>query len=132
MSIGYNEDEVTFAGSRVSEDHSKDETTFAGSRSSWDNNKKEAPKTLENSGGSCDYYKVYIPHPTTAKEPYIAECNDVIEELGMTYAESNMFKEIWRSAAARTLGKLKEGHNAARGADKIVFFAERNRIQKRI
>lgn len=86
--------------------------------------------TPESSGGSCEYYKVLIENPTTAKETYTAECNDVIESLDMTYAEANMFKEIWRSAAARTLGKAKEGHTAKRGADKIVFFAARNLIQK--
>lgn len=84
----------------------------------------------EDSGGSCDYYKVLIENPTTAEEQYTAECNDVIEALDMTYAEANMFKEIWRSAAARTLGKLKAGHNEVRGAEKIEFFAKRNAIQK--
>lgn len=84
----------------------------------------------EDSGGSCDYYKVPIEKPTTALGPYVAECNDVIEALNMTYAEANMFKEIWRSAAARTLGKLKAGHNELRGAEKVVFFADRNLIQK--
>lgn len=85
---------------------------------------------IENSGGSCDYYKVGIENPTTSTEKYVAECNDVIEALNMTYAEANMFKEIWRSAAARTLGKLKAGHDEIRGAEKIVFFANRNMIQK--
>lgn len=84
----------------------------------------------EDSGGSCNYYKVLIENPTTAEEPYTSECNDVIEALDMTYAEANMFKEIWRSAAARTLGKLKAGHNEVRGAEKIEFFAKRNAIQK--
>ena len=56
--------------------------------------KGNVPKT-ENSGGSCDYYKVKIKSPTTAKEPYIAECNDVIEALNMTYAEANIFKELF-------------------------------------
>lgn len=87
-------------------------------------------KKPEDSGGSCDYYKVLIENPTTAEEQYTAECNDVIEALDMTYAEANMFKEIWRSAAARTLGKLKAGHNEVRGAEKIEFFAKRNAIQK--
>lgn len=82
----------------------------------------------EDSGGSCDYYKVKINKPTTAEHPYVAECNDVIEELNMTYAEANIFKEIWRTAAARTLGKKKAGHTNVRGAEKILFFAERNAI----
>lgn len=92
----------------------------------------------EDSGGSCDYYKVFIENPTTASNwdegtenpQYWAECNDIIEALDMTYAEANMFKEIWRSAAARTLGKLKAGHSEVRGAEKIIFFAQRNAIHK--
>lgn len=103
--------------------------------------KGEEPKdstqdnTPEDSGGSCEYYKVQITNPTSEQDiprgvVYIAECNDIIEALEMTYAEANMFKEIWRSAAARTLGKLKAGHSEARGSEKVVFFAERNRIQK--
>tara|TARA_R110000851_G_scaffold57574_7_gene134077 strand:- start:13275 stop:13586 length:312 start_codon:yes stop_codon:yes gene_type:complete len=92
---------------------------------------KSILRASENSGGSCDYYRVPIENPTTSTQPkYIAECNDVIEGLNMTYAESNMFKELWRSAAARTLGKEKAGHNVLRGAEKIVFFANRNSIQK--
>ena len=84
----------------------------------------------ESSGGSCDYYKVPVKNPTTKGiKPYIAECNDVIESLGMTPAEANIFKEVWRTAAARTLGKEKVGHTALRGAEKIVFFADRNLIQ---
>lgn len=92
------------------------------------------PKQPENSGGSVDYYKVPIKNPTTPELHYEngvwAECNDIIEALNMTYAEANMFKEIWRSAAARTLGLQKAGHTSIRGAEKIVFFANRNLIQK--
>lgn len=92
---------------------------------------KTGPTDGETSGGSCDYYRVTIDNPTTeAQEKYTAECNDVIEALNMTYAEANMFKEIWRSASARTLGKKKAGHTSLRGAEKIEFFAKRNLIQK--
>lgn len=95
-------------------------------------------KKPEDSGGSCDYYKVNIENPTsednwdkcTESAEYVAECNDIIEALDMTYAEANIFKEIWRSAAARTLGKIKAGHSEQRGAEKIEFFAKRNSIQK--
>jgi len=90
--------------------------------------KPPEPKPAENSGGSCDYYKVTIESPTTSPTTYTAECNDIIEVLNMTYAEANMFKEIWRTAAARTLGKLKAGHDTKRGAEKIIFFAERHGV----
>lgn len=84
---------------------------------------------VEVSGGSCDYYRVEIKAPTTeTQDTYIAECNDVIEALNMTYAEANIFKEIWRTAAARELGKVKGGHTTQRGAEKILFFAKRHCI----
>lgn len=84
----------------------------------------------ENSGGSVDYYQVHIESPTTAgRDPYTAECNDIIEALGMTFAEANVFKALWRSAAARTLGKLKANNDAVRDAEKCVFFSQRVLVQ---
>ncbi len=80
----------------------------------------------EKSGGSVDYYQVHILNPTTrGREQYTAECNDIIEALGMTYAEGNAFKALWRSCAARTLGKLKEGGDSVYDAEKVVFFGVR-------
>lgn len=80
----------------------------------------------EKSGLSVDYYKVHVANPTTpGTDPYTAECNDLIESLHMTYAESNVFKAIWRSAAARTLGKKKAGNDALYDAEKMVFFSGR-------
>lgn len=86
----------------------------------------------ELTGGSVNYYKVEIKNPTTAEEPYTAECNDIIEALKMNYAEGNAFKAIWRSCAAR-LGKLKKGMDAegVYDAEKIVFFGERILIQRK-
>lgn len=84
----------------------------------------------ENSGGSVDYYQVHIEAPTTeGRQPYTAECNDVIEALGMTFAEANVFKALWRSAAARTLCKLKANNDAVRDAEKCVFFSQRVLVQ---
>ncbi len=80
----------------------------------------------EYTGGSSSYYKVEIENPTTAENPYIAECNDIIEALGMTYAEGNIFKAVWRRCAARKLGVHKKGYdNGKYDAEKIVFFGER-------
>lgn len=81
--------------------------------------------SVEHTGGSSSYYQVRIESPTTATDPYDAECNDIIEALGMTFAEGNAFKAIWRTAAARTLGKQKKGNNALYDAEKVVFFGER-------
>lgn len=85
----------------------------------------------EKSGGSVDYYKVRIENPTTKEQaPYTAECNDIIEALGMNYAEGNAFKAIWRSCAERTIGKKKAGGDALYDAQKVVFFGQRMVVQR--
>lgn len=79
----------------------------------------------ENSGGSVSYYKVSIDKPTTLPAPYEAECNDIIEALGMNFAEGNIFKALWRRAAARK-GVRKGGYDQGKyDAEKILFFAQR-------
>lgn len=83
-------------------------------------------KAPEYTGGSVSYYKVDITSPTSGGEPYMAECNDIIEALQLNYAEGNAFKAIWRSAAARVLGKSKKGYtDGLYDAQKVVFFGER-------
>ena len=80
----------------------------------------------EYTGGSVSYYKVNIDYPTTGGIPYVAECNDIIEALGMNYAEGNAFKAIWRSCAARNLGLSKDGYkDGVYDAEKVVFFGRR-------
>lgn len=78
----------------------------------------------EHTGGSVGYYKVHVANPTTLPEAYYAEANDIIESLGLTFAEGNLFKAIWRMAADRN-GKKKKGNNSVYDAEKLVFFAER-------
>lgn len=81
--------------------------------------------TTEDSGGSCNYYIVQVLSPwNTEKEPYEAECSEIVEALGMTPHEANIFKEIWRRSAARQ-GRKKKGNTALRSAEKIAFFANR-------
>lgn len=92
-----------------------------------------APSTKpEKSGGSVNYYKVQITDPTSgSNNSYMAECNDIIEALNMNYTEGNIFKAIWRMAAARELGKLKEGFEKPKyDTEKVVFFA--NRLMSRL
>jgi len=81
-------------------------------------------KTEKLTGGSSSYYMVKVENPTTLDEDYWAECNDIIEALKMTYAEANVFKATWRSAAAR-LGNGKPGTSALYDAEKVVFFGKR-------
>jgi hypothetical protein len=86
----------------------------------------KATKKPEYTGGSVSYYTVAIDHPTTpGRATYKAECNDIIEALGMNYAEGNAFKAIWRKCAARQgLGKL--GYtDGLYDSEKVVFFGAR-------
>jgi len=76
------------------------------------------------SGGSNDYYRVHVKHPTTLGEEYDAECNDIIEALGMSFAEGNILKAVWRMTAARQ-GNGKPGNSYLYDAEKIEFFAKR-------
>ena len=79
-------------------------------------------------GGSADYYQVPITKTTTPGRPdYIAECNDIIEALGMNFAEGNAFKALWRRAAQRTLGLRKAGakDDGLYDAEKVEFFGAR-------
>lgn len=84
----------------------------------------------EHTGGSVNYYKVHVANPTTLDKPYDAEANDIIESLGLTFAEGNLFKAIWRMAADRN-GKKKKGNNSVYDAEKLVFFAERVLVQEK-
>lgn len=86
----------------------------------------------EYTGGSVSYYKVQVANPTSGGDPYMAECNDIIEALGMNYAEGNAFKAIWRRCAARTLGKAKAGYkDGLYDAEKVVFFGQRMVAQEK-
>jgi hypothetical protein len=84
----------------------------------------EDNKTEVLTGGSTDYYKIKVLHPTTLPEPYSAECNDIIESLQMNFTEGNIFKAIWRMAASR-MGNGKPGTTYKYDAEKIEFFAKR-------
>jgi len=80
----------------------------------------------EISGGRVDYYRVPVAYPQREDQPpYIAECEDIIDALGMTFDEANIFKEIWRSANERTNGKGKVGNTPIRSAQKMVHYAGR-------
>lgn len=78
-----------------------------------------------DSGANGSYYEVNVEHPKTGL-PYRAECQDIIEALGMDFNEGNAFKALWRRCAARTLGKVKKGNeNTLYDAQKIAFYGDR-------
>ena len=79
----------------------------------------------EDSGGSVSYYVIEVTSTwQEGKAPYTAECGELIEALAMTPVEANIFKELWRRAAARQ-GKKKRGNTSLRGAQKIKYFGDR-------
>ncbi len=88
---------------------------------------------MANTGLSVGYYTVEVKTPLNKRsKPYMAECNDIIEALGMNYAEANVFKAVWRSCAARQLGVMKDGYDGpVYDAEKMVFFANRVLAQRR-
>lgn len=85
---------------------------------------KIAPK--KDSGAHASYYEVEIKHPKSEGAPYTAECQDIIDALGMDFNEGNAFKALWRRCAARNLGKVKAGNeNPLYDAQKIAFYSTR-------
>ena len=93
---------------------------------STDRHLSSATEDEEYTGGSVSYYKTSIAAPLSGGAPYVAECNDIIEALGMNYAEGNAFKAIWRMCAARTLGVKKRGYtDGLYDAEKVAFFGAR-------
>ena len=93
---------------------------------STDRHLSSTPEAAEYTGGSVSYYKISITVPLSGGAPYVAECNDIIEALGMNYAEGNAFKAIWRMCAARTLGVKKRGYtDGLYDAEKVEFFGAR-------
>lgn len=91
------------------------------------------PEFQEYTGGSVSYYRVSIIDPTSGGPTYTAECNDIIEALGMNYAEGNAFKAIWRRCAAKNLGLGKAGYKDGKyDAEKVVFFGSRMVSQEEV
>ncbi len=88
--------------------------------------------SAKGTGKDVNYYLVDISDPKRLT-PYTAECEDIIEALGMTFAEGCAFKAIWRSCAARTLGLLKPGHDpeGIYDAEKVVYYGGRMIVQRK-
>ena len=84
------------------------------------------------SGGLNNYYVVSIKNPQRIEqEPYQAECEDIIQALGMTFDEGCAFKALWRNAAAR-MGNGKPGNKALYDCEKLVHYANRILAKERL
>lgn len=82
------------------------------------------PET-ELTGGRVNYYLASVNNPQREEQPgYIAECEDIIQALDMTFDEGCLFKALWRTASAR-LGNGKPGQKAVYDAEKMVHYAGR-------
>jgi hypothetical protein len=82
-------------------------------------------KTTELTGGRVNYYLAYVESPQREEQDaYMAECEDIIQALGMTFDEGCAFKAIWRTAAARQ-GNGKPGQKCIYDAEKLVHYSGR-------
>ena len=80
----------------------------------------------QKTGGSVDYYKCHVADPIDpTSNPYTAESIDIIEALGMTFAEGEAFKAIWRTCTGRMGGAVKADNKALYNAEKVEFFGAR-------
>lgn len=87
--------------------------------------RKNKPVAQQKTGGSVDYYKCHVADPISKGEPYTAESIDIIEALGMTFAEGEAFKAIWRTCTGRMGGAVKADNKALYNAEKVEFFGAR-------
>ena len=84
------------------------------------------PAAEQKTGGSVDYYKCHVADPIDPNaKPYTAESIDIIEALGMTFAEGEAFKAIWRTCTGRMGGAVKADNKALYNAEKVEFFGAR-------
>lgn len=83
------------------------------------------PVAEQKTGGSVDYYKCHVADPIGKGKPYTAESIDIIEALGMTFAEGEAFKAIWRTCTGRMGGAVKADNKALYNAEKVEFFGAR-------
>lgn len=95
---------------------------YAGKQADTPGTLPQSSQPNELTGGSSNYYRIDIAKPL-AGHPYSAECLDIIMALGMTFAEGEVFKAIWRKAAARQ-GNGKAGNTALYNAEKVAFFGQ--------
>lgn len=88
--------------------------------------------TPEYSGGKVNYYEIDVTHPTReGRGTYTAECNDIIEALGLSFSEGEAFKAIWRKGAAR-IKPGKRGHDGGLyDAEKVSFYGKRMEVIER-
>jgi hypothetical protein len=84
---------------------------------------KTASEQQQSSGGDNEYWIAHVSHPKRL-EPYMAECEDLIELFQMTFQEGEAFKALWRKGQMR-IGKGKPGDTLIRNSEKVYHFGGR-------
>lgn len=108
-------DLVSYISSMSTQEEAEDNT---------DEEQREIAEEGEHDGGDVNYYVVEITDPKRF-DAYMAEAEDIIEALDMSFSEGTAFKSIWRKAAMRTLGKVKLGSDALYNAQKVAYYGAR-------
>lgn len=86
----------------------------------------QQPPKQELSGGLVNYYLIPVKHPQREdQDPYVAEVDDLIRAMNMTFAEGCEFKALVRTANAR-LSNGKPGQDAKYDAQKRVHYASQD------
>jgi hypothetical protein len=86
---------------------------------------RQSPKQ-ELSGGLVNYYLIPVKHPQREdQDPYVAEVDDLIRAMNMTFAEGCELKALVRTANAR-LSNGKPGQDAKYDAQKRVHYASQD------
>lgn len=76
-------------------------------------------------GGLNDYWTTRVEHPQRqGQAPYTAECEDLIQSLGLTFDEGCAFKALWRIAQTRK-GIGKPGGSILYDAEKTEHYGKR-------
>jgi len=73
-------------------------------------------------GGVSNWYTLDVLS-TQGKANYTAVCDDIILALNMTFQEGEVFKAVWRKAAAR-MGNGKPGNTALYNAQKVLHYGK--------
>jgi hypothetical protein len=84
---------------------------------------KTASEQQQSSGGDNEYWIAHVSHHKRL-EPYMAECEDLIELFQMTFQEGEAFKALWRKGQMR-IGKGKPGDTLIRNSEKVYHFGGR-------
>jgi hypothetical protein len=77
------------------------------------------------------YYLVEVPQPAMAGlPPYVAECQDIIAALNLTFAEGEALKALWRAARLRQ-GFGKPGASLDYDFDKVAHYGARSALENK-